>query len=375
MAPVTGPSEIRYGVIGTGMMGIEHINNLLHVPGAVITAVADPHQGSLDWAAAVLGEAGASAGVASFTDHRRLIEADVCDAVVVASPNMTHAEVLRDLLPTDLHVLVEKPLCTTVPDCLEVLDAARDREAILWVGLEYRYMPPVARLVRSVRDGDVGTVQMLAIREHRFPFLRKVGDWNRFNRNTGGTLVEKCCHFFDLMNLIVADRPVRVLASGAQDVNHLDERYDGEVPDILDNAFVIVEYAGGARALLDLCMFAEASRHAEELSVVGDLGKVEALLPVKEFVRGRRADGIGAVQVDIVEDPTVAYEGFHHGSSYLEHLDLAEAIRTGSAPAVGVADGLWSVAMGAAAHRSIEEGRPVTLDELLPADLSSPGTA
>jgi myo-inositol 2-dehydrogenase / D-chiro-inositol 1-dehydrogenase len=57
---------------------------------------------------------------------------------------------------------------------------------------------------------------MLTIREHRFPFLEKVGDWNRFNRNTGGTLVEKCCHFFDLMRLILRDDPVRVMASGGQ---------------------------------------------------------------------------------------------------------------------------------------------------------------
>ena len=47
--------------------------------------------------------------------------------------------------------------------------------------------------------------------EPRFPFLRKVGDWNRFNRNTGGTLVEKCCHFFDLMNLVVPGNPKRVI--------------------------------------------------------------------------------------------------------------------------------------------------------------------
>ena len=100
---------------------------------------------------------------------------------------------------------------------------------------------------------------MVAIREHRFPFLTKVDDWNRFSANTGGTLVEKCCHFFDLMNLILRNAPWRVMASGAQDVNHLDERYDGRTPDILDNAFVIVDYPSGARALLDLCMFAEAT--------------------------------------------------------------------------------------------------------------------
>ena len=122
------------------------------------------------------------------------------------------------------------------------------RAAIVWVGLEYRYMPPVARLVEEVHGGAVGAVKMVAIREHRFPFLPKVADWNRFSRNTGGTLVEKCCHFFDLMNHIVGAAPVRVLASGGQDVNHLDERYDGERPDILDNAFVVVDYEDGTRA-------------------------------------------------------------------------------------------------------------------------------
>ena len=57
----------------------------------------------------------------------------------------------------------------------------------------------------------------------------QVNNWNRFNANSGGTLVEKCCHFFDLMCLIVGAKPRRVMASGAQDVNHLDEVYDGKV--------------------------------------------------------------------------------------------------------------------------------------------------
>lgn len=58
---------------------------------------------------------------------------------------------------------------------------------------------------------------------------KQVNDWNRFNVNTGGTLVEKCCHFFDLMRLFAGANPVRVMASGAIDVNHKDEIYDGKV--------------------------------------------------------------------------------------------------------------------------------------------------
>jgi predicted dehydrogenase len=332
-----------------------------------VTAIADPHAPSRE--ATILFDEGRNQ-ITEFDDHRELLASGLVDAVVVASPNMTHRTILDDVLAADVAVLVEKPLCTTVADCRQVIEAAEARrargcDAVVWVGLEYRYMPPVARLIAEVHAGTVGPPTMVAIREHRYPFLAKVGDWNRFNRNTGGTLVEKCCHFFDLMNHITGDRPVRIFASGAQDVNHLDERYDGEVPDILDNAYVIVDYERGARAMLDLCMFAEASEHQEELSVVGPLGKVEAFLPSSEVRLGQRATGRPGLSSEVVHDPRVAYEGFHHGSSYLEHLDFIEAVRSRSAPGVSLQDGLLSVAMGVAAHRSIDEGRPVTLDEVL----------
>jgi myo-inositol 2-dehydrogenase/D-chiro-inositol 1-dehydrogenase len=352
--------QVRYGVIGTGMMGLEHIANLGAIEGATVTAVADPDEGSL-----AAGLAAAPDDTVGFADHRALLQSGRCDAVVVASPNMTHVDVLLDVMAHDVHVLVEKPLCTTVEDCRRVIDAAQGRDALVWVGLEYRYMPPVARLVQEVRSGTVGSLHMLSLREHRFPFLPKVGDWNRFNRNTGGTLVEKCCHFFDLMNLIADALPTRVMASGGQSVNHLDERYGGERPDILDNAYVIVEFDSGARAALDLCMFAEGTTNQEEIVAVGDRGKVEAFLPSQELRIGRREDGWFSARSEIVADDAVAYEGYHHGSSYLEHVDFLAAIRSGGDAAVSLEDGLLSVAMGVAAHRSIDERRPVDVAEVL----------
>lgn len=354
--------EIRYGIVGTGMMGIEHIENILAVEGTTITAIADPDPGSRD-----AGMAACPGQVDVFTSHQALIESNLCDAVVLVSPNYTHHAVLGDLLATDLHVLTEKPMCTTTADSLDVVKAAQSRDAITWVGLEYRYMPPVNALVEQVQAGAVGDVQMVAIREHRFPFLVKVGDWNRLSRNTGGTLVEKCCPYFDLMNLIIGARPERVYASGGQNVNHLDEFYDGEQSDILDNAFVVIDYPGNVRAMLDLCMFAEATRNQEELSVVGTHGKVESLIPQNVLRVGTRGEHhIGDVVDQPIVDDRVKVQGFHHGSSYLEHVDFAQAIRSGHAPKVDVIDGLWSVAIGEAAHRSIDAGRPIMLDEVLP---------
>ncbi|MFP5488171.1 MAG: Gfo/Idh/MocA family protein, partial [Acidimicrobiia bacterium] len=363
-------APIRYGVIGTGMMGVEHIENIRALDGAVVTAVSDTNANSRATGAQAAGQQ-----VAVFDDHRDLLASGLCDAVVIATPNHTHLDVLSDALASDLHVMIEKPLCTTVADCERVLELATARPAslITWMAMEYRYMPAAAEMIGLVHEGAVGTPRMVAIREHRFPFLVKVDNWNRFSENTGGTLVEKTCHFFDLMNLILRERPVRVMASGAQDVNHLDEEYDGRTPDLLDNAFVIVDYPSGARALLDLCMFAEATDEQEEMSVVGELGKVEARIPSNTIHVGRRGEHwIGGVEEYVASDPRVAHEGLHHGSSYLEHVEFLDAIRTGGHPRVTLTDGYWAVAMGAAAHRSIELGRPVELSELMDARYLTP---
>jgi predicted dehydrogenase len=358
---------MRYGIVGTGMMGLEHIFNINALPGAVVTAVADPDDGSRAAGLEAAQQAvDAPDHVGAFATHGELLDSGLVDSVVIVSPNFTHRAILGDVLTADVHTLVEKPMCTTIEDCTAVVELASKSSKITQVGMEYRYMPPVARLIREVRGGAVGEPQMVAIREHRFPFLEKVGDWNRFNANTGGTLVEKCCHFFDLMNNIMGAKPVRVMASGGQNVNHLDEVYDGRVPDILDNAFVIVEYPGGRRAHLDLCMFAEATHNQEEMSVVGPTGKVEAFLPTSVFKFGRRGEHfVGNVQIEEVHDDQIAYEGLHHGSSYLEHVDFLAACRGERHVEVPVEDGLWAVAVGVAAHRSIDDGRAVSLDELM----------
>lgn len=241
---------IRYGIIGAGMMGREHMCNIALLDGTAVSAIADPDDGSRRLA---LGPDGGRC--AAFSDHRELLAADLCDVLVVASPNHTHIDILRDVFATPLPVLIEKPLCTTVADCREVIRLAGKRRAPVWVAMEYRYMPPVQRLIEEVRQGTAGRVRMIAMREHRYPFLSKVGDWNRFSRNTGGTMVEKCCQFFDLMRLIAASEPVRLYASGGMDVNFVDEDYADGKADILDNAFVVVDFANGVRAMLDLCMF------------------------------------------------------------------------------------------------------------------------
>jgi predicted dehydrogenase len=140
--------------------------------------------------------------------------------------------------------------------------------------------------------------------------------------------------------------------------------YDGERSDILDNAFVIVDYDDGVRAHLDLCMFAEASRNEQEISVVGDRGKVEAAIPGDGSVHvGSRSDR-SVVAVPATIDESVGHVGFHFGASYVELARFRDAVLAGTPPEVDVHAGLMSVAIGVAAHRSIDEGRPIMMSEL-----------
>ena len=99
----TGPdaprdSTLRYGVVGTGMMGVEHIENILALDGAAVTAVADPHGASQEAARRAVVGAGSPNEPLVVDTVEELLAADACDAVVVASPNHTHCDTLLAVL-------------------------------------------------------------------------------------------------------------------------------------------------------------------------------------------------------------------------------------------------------------------------------------
>ena len=365
---------ITYGIIGCGMMGQEHLRNIALLENTTVGAIFEPD-------AEMRAHARQFAPNARFVDSiEALLEVTEIDCLLIASPNFRHVEQLQAIAgKRPLPVLVEKPLFTD-PEHAAAIDAfAESYPAPVWVAMEYRYMPPVAKLLEEA-EAATGGVKMLTIREHRFPFLEKVGDWNRFNRYTGGTFVEKCCHFFDLMRLTLKSDPVRVMAMGGQAVNHLEEAYAGETPDIFDHGYVMVEFESGVRAMLELCMFAEGSRYQEEISAVGPKGKIEALVPgpgrfwpahlgappvPQVIVSPREPKGPEVREIPV--DPTILEAGDHNGSTFYQHRGFLELVRgERNAPEVSLQDGRWAVLMGLAAQRSMIEGRAVDLSEVNP---------
>ena len=363
---------LRYGILGCGMMGKEHIQNINLIDGASVTAIADPDAEMQRDNKLLVPEA------RYCNDLDELLAVDDFDALLIVSPNYQHAEQLLTIFAkTKVPILVEKPICTTLEDVALVREAAAAHPAPVWVAMEYRYMPAITQFIKHITDGDTGDLRMLTITEHRFPFLEKVGDWNRFNRNSGGTLVEKCCHFFDLMSFLMKEQAVSVMASGAMDNNHIDERYDGEQPDIIDNAYVIVNFASGKRAMLELNMFSEGSRYQEQITAIGPDAKLECLLPgpgrfwpestlgpapISKVILSPR-DPKGPIESEIPVDPTILEAGDHNGSTYYQHVGFYKSATEGAEVDVSVEDGLRAVVIGMAAQESIRTGQVVAITE------------
>lgn len=386
--------KLRYGFIGCGMMGQEHLRNLAMIEGAVAAAIYEPDAAMQKLAASFAPEAMFEGSLDAL-----LARQDI-DAWVITSPNQCHADQLAAIVAKNPKpVLLEKPACvdlTGVNAIQAILDKASSSSNLpIWTAMEYRYMPPITKLIEEAHRAQyTGEAVMFSIREHRYPFLTKVGDWNRFSRNTGGTLVEKCCHFFDLMRHVMQADPLRVYTSGGQNHNHLNEAYAGETPDILDNAYVVLDFPNGRRALLDLCMFAEGARYQEELCVVGAKGKLDCKVPgpgrfwpaelgdapVAQLTVSQRhktgADGwtnnptITAVPLQTLEipvDKALLAAGDHNGSTFYQHqkfFEMAKAFTAGDksvTPEVSLRDGLKAVLIGLAAEQSAKTGTAISL--------------
>jgi len=366
-------NQIRYGLIGCGMMGQEHLRNIALLSGVDVAVIFEPDAQMRHASQPLAPQARMVTGI------EEVFEVSGLDALVITSPNYCHAVQLEMIFAQrPLPVLVEKPVCISIAEARALESLAKRASAPIWVGMEYRYMPPISAMIDKIHGQPSSAAPvMLTVREHRYPFLAKVGYWNRFAAQTGGTLVEKCCHFFDLMRLIMKADPIRLFASGSMNHNHKDEAYDGSVPDILDNAYVVLDFPDRRRAMLELCMFAEASEYQEEISAVSPLGKITCRVPGPSRFWPERRMGPQPTAELVIEhrdprrreqsaipvDPVLLKAGDHNGSTFYQHEKFLAVVRGKGTVEVSLMDGINAALIGMAAEHSCATGKPVDLAE------------
>lgn len=367
----TGIPNYKFNVIGVGVNGQEHVRVTLMEGRAGINGVYDPNPLSVE---------GAKRAFKMFRPNEDLVVYDsleaACndpdvDGLVICTPNYTHLDVVKVAIKSGKHILLEKPMATTLEDAYELAQIANNYKAVFQIGLQYRYKAIYVEAIHEALErATLGEVKTISILEHRFPFLDKVNQWNKFSKYSGGTLVEKCCHYFDLMNLFAGARPVSVFGTGSQAVNFTEFEYDGEKSDIIDNAVVTVTYENGVRGSFDLCMFSPMFH--EEMVVCGDEGRLK-VTENQDFLSAPRPSCsmeivCGEKRPSRFTTPTYPAhieESGHHGATFYEHINFVDNIEGNKTNAATATEGLWSIVVGYAAEESVRTGKVITINEML----------
>ena len=353
-------------IIGAGTIGQEHMYVATLLGRARVHGIYDSQVQSMD---------SAEKNFKDYSDQSLIRYADLAsacsdpevDALMICTPNYTHADVLKVAMRSGKPIFLEKPMATTLVDADAIVKANDAYPSFIQIGLQYRYKAQYIEAFHEVQQRtSVGVVKTISMSEYRPPFLDKVGQWNKFNQYSGGTLVEKCCHYFDLINLLADAMPVRVYASGGQAVNFLDFQKDGVPADIDDHAFVIIDYANGVRANFTLNMFCHD--FTEEMVVTGDRGRLVAnelfnvhqQQPSKATIVLEKGEWGASKQTDVTYAREIEKSG-HHGATYYEHVAFVDQLDGKACESATPVQGLWSMIVASAAQHSIKTQQAVDI--------------
>jgi len=407
-----------------------------------IRFLCDPHQESINKALSLIKR---SDKPVIYSDEKDLLEkVKEIDLLVIATPNYLHTPQLLRWAKHCISILVEKPVAISERQVLALKAMSPSFRANVWVAMEYRYIPAIQKLISLLPT--IGQPKSITIRENRFPFLSKINEWNKDIDKSGDTLVEKCCHFFDLFRLISSAEmntcSAKIHRGLLAEHYGYHERSDNPVP-IIDGAYVLLDFLRtpeekkedgdiglGADDLhlceskvqddaseifgrrsgyhrtktnvsemqqatmgcLELCMFAEGSRHQEEIIVTGMKGRIEAYLPEnKVFMYERPSRELwtdlsqppppSAIKETIIDcsdlnavypfaDEIPQHSGHHYCSTAVEWKYLIDAIkdaRSGKTfvPQVSLDDGIKAVEMGIRATANVSN-RDESVDKVAP---------
>jgi len=185
-----------------------------------------------------------------YADFDAFLEDRAFDAAVVASPTDVHADAVAPLLERGVDVLCEKPLAATLDGHDRILDAARESSGLLYPGFQRRLAPYYRRLGELVDDvvGRLGMMHHVEVRDPFHATAPGTPGYRYSQARSGGAILEKNCHDFDLFNWYADADPVGVTAFGGQ---HALRRNT----DVVDQATVNVQYDSGAVASLELCLY------------------------------------------------------------------------------------------------------------------------
>jgi myo-inositol 2-dehydrogenase / D-chiro-inositol 1-dehydrogenase len=332
----TGTATVRVGVIGVGRIGRMHAELLARrVPGARLAAVHDA-----DPAAA------RAVGARAFDTVADLL-ADV-DAVAICSTTETHADLIVAAARAGRAIFCEKPISLELAEVDRALAAVDEASVQFQIGFNRRFDPAHEAVRDAVVRGDVGTPQIVRIssRDPDPPPMEYV-------RGSGGIFLDMTIHDFDMARYVTGSEVVEVFARGAV---HVDPAF-GEAGDV-DTAVVTLVHENGCLTAIDNSRRAVYG-YDQRVEVFGSRGMAASENPLAHTGVVRTADGTSLPAL-----PHFFLE--RYVPSYVREWEaFVDAVSRGVTPPVSGADARAPLVMGLAAQRSLREGRPVRIEEVV----------
>src|SRR5512143_74222 len=154
-AVASAERPLRVGVVGVGVMGSNHARVCAGLPGTELVGVADPDRKQADFVARTLG-------CTAVTDVNELLERDV-DAITIAAPTHLHRDIALTCIARGVHVMVEKPIASSVEEGREIIKVARRAGVTLMVGHVERFNPAVEAIKEAIRNEDILSIAITRV--------------------------------------------------------------------------------------------------------------------------------------------------------------------------------------------------------------------
>jgi predicted dehydrogenase len=331
--------RLRVAVIGAGFMGERHAQIYAGLPDVELVAVCDVRE-------AVARELADQLGAAAYSDFGALLRRDDLDAVSVCTPDALHREPCELAARAGRHVLVEKPIATTVADAEAIVDAAARAGTVLLVGHCLRFDPRYDQARQAVERGELGVVQTIYTRR-----ANTVAAQDRLGGRCPLPLFLGV-HDYDVMRWLAGSEVERVTAESKWGLL----RTQG-FP-VEDAHCALLRFASGVLGIAELNWILPRGFPAggdHRLDVVGSAGS----LSIATLETGlRRADGHRAVQVDTASAPSV--QGHPGGMFYFELRHFVDCVRRRATPVVTPRDAVAALRVALAVERAAASGLPVS---------------
>jgi predicted dehydrogenase len=338
-------AKLGFGLIGTGTWGETHLKLYSTDERVRLACICDMNE-------ALVKERAAEYGAESWTtDYRELLARDDVQAVAVVTPDFLHREIAIAAAEAGKHILLEKPMATTVEEC-EAINAAVEKAGVtLMVDFHNRFNTPFTEAKAAIEAGEIGEPQMITLRLNDTIFVpTQMLRWA--GRSSVAWFIGS--HSVDLVRWLFEDEVVRVYSVARSRV------LKGMGIDTPDFFHSVLELSRGGVAHIENCwILAETYPTVFDfkMELVGDKGHLMADLSGHRMLQ--KYTPSEAIYPDVIGSPMVHGRPVGFAVESIRHF--VDCIATGKQPIATGADGLAATKVVAAIHESVRTGVPVDM--------------